>query len=679
MNRRLTSKYSGIKVAVQAAVVMLFATVIGLTAHSNGWLYDLFNRLSPLSAEQGSSVVLVTTSPEQVYFGDELWQPVVERLFAAGAKGVVFGFQPKGLSEDFFVELFSDRRVVLARELARDPVSNQFSLLEPLLFSLSGSKMQWGVVTIASDSDGVYRRHKSALTGEITLEQFVATTFASELYPAYDLPQDYLINFLAGRDSLPQVTIDRVVERGVIPELVSGKVVLIGIHDIYQQVGLPTPIASGSDSLSLLEYQGFSIDTLLNARPIYSVSGGLVVLFLLSTAILSLILLQWVGIMAAMRVTVAMLVLHLLSAAVALWLFLFWLPLAELLFLQLIIYVLMLRSQAVNQTAQIYEMIANRSSNNAVAGMPTSFYAIEEHWSRVITLVNQMLDLNRVIFLERVRGDHRVREVKALNCSVDDIDEMRRDYLRTPYSTAIERRAVLLLQRDYLADARDDESQYLSPLIFAGEVLGFWAFSVDKEKVQLIQDFERRIDEFSLQIAELLYHRQQWQQQAADEQRVLSKYLRLEGGEQVSLALSQMLALMDKRLRSFEDVFAGMSTAAVLYDLFGSVLQINAEMSRLVQRMALAAYDMTALDMMISLTGVDLVDGRRYLRTVIVEQQKVTLTVTLGSSDKSSYVLSMRPLFHHNKVDYVSDEILPFETVGVLFELINTPVMRDPL
>ena len=309
MNKRLTSKYSSIKVAVQAAAIMLFTIVIGLTAQSNGWLYDLFNRLSPLSADQQASVVLVTTSSEQVYFGDELWQPAVERLFAAGAKGIVFGFQPKGLSDDFFYELFSDRRVVLARELARDPVNHQFSVLEPLASSLSSSKIHWGVVTIASDSDGIYRRHKSALTGDITLEQFVATTFASELYPAYDFSHDYLINFLAGRDSLPQVTIDRVVERGVIPELVSGKVVLIGIHDIYQQVGLPTPIASGADSLSLLEYQGFSIDTLLNARPIYSVPGGLVVLFLLSTAILSLILLQWVGIMAAMRVTVAMLVL----------------------------------------------------------------------------------------------------------------------------------------------------------------------------------------------------------------------------------------------------------------------------------------------------------------------------------------------------------------------------------
>ncbi len=676
MNKPLTSKHSGIRGTLLVAAITLLATVVALTTQSGGGLYDFFNRLSPLANEQGSSVVLVTVSPEHLYADDALWQVAVGRLFAAGAKGVVFGFQPKGLSGDYFSELFSTSGVILARQLARDPISDQFSTLEALPLSVDNTKIAWGVVYLANDSDGIYRSHKSSQTPYTTLEQLAAITFAGSHYSPQHPPGDYLINFLAGRDALPRVTIERVVERGVIPELVSGKVVLIGLHDAYQQIGLPTPIGSGSDSLSLLEYQGFAVDTLLNARPIYPAPVWLVVVLLWAIALLSLVLLQWVGVMAATRITVLMLVLHLFSAVIALGLFLLWIPLAEMLFLQIIIYVLLLRSQAVNQTVQIYKMIANRSSVNAVAGAATSFYAIEEHWSRVITLVNQLLDLDRIIFLERVQGDHRVREVKALNCSVDDIDEMRRDYLRTPYSTAIEQRSVLRLQRSFLANERDDEAQYLSPLIFAGEVLGFWAFSIDKEKVGLIADFERRIDEFSLQIAELLYHRQQWQQQVAAEQRILSKYLRLEGGDQVSRALSQMLALMDKRLRSFEDVFAGMGTAAVLYDLFGTVLQINAEMSRLVQEMALAAYDMTALDMMISLTGVDLVAGRRYLRTVIVEQQKVTLAVTLGGADKKYYILSMRPLFHQSKADYASDEVLPFETVGVLFELISTPTLQ---
>ncbi len=676
MNKPLTSKYSGIRGTLLVLAITLLTTMSALTTQSGGWLYDLFNRLSPLTNEQGSSVVLVTASPEQLYADDALWQVAVERLFSAGAKGVVFGFQPKGLSGDYFSELFSSGGVILARQLARDPISDQLSTLEPLPSSVDNGEITWGVVYIADDSDGIYRSHKSSQTRYTTLEQLAAITFASTRYSSQNPPGDYLINFLAGRDALPRVTIERVVERGVIPELVSGKVVLIGLHDAYQQVGLPTPIGSGRDSLSLLEYQGFAVDTLLNARPIHLAPIWLVLLLLWGAALLSLVLLQWVGVMVATRIMALMLVLHLISATVALGVFLLWIPLAELLFLQIVIYVLLLRSQAVNQTVQIYKMIANRSSANAVAGVATSFYAIEEHWSRVITLVNQLLDLDRVIFLERVQGDHRVREVKALNCSVNDIDEMRRDYLRTPYRTAIEQRSVLLLQRNFLANEQEGEVQYLSPLIFAGEVLGFWAFSINQQKVGLIADFERRIDEFSLQIAELLYHRQQWQQQMADEQRILSKYLRLEGGDQVSRALSQMLALMDKRLRSFEDVFAGMGTAAVLYDLFGTVLQINAEMSRLVQGMALAAYDMTALDMMVSLTGVDLVEGRRYLRTVIVDQQKVTLAVTLGDVDKRAYMLSMRPLFHQSKVDYVSDEVLPFETVGVLFELISTPTLQ---
>jgi len=69
--------------------------------------------------------------------------------------------------------------------------------------------------------------------------------------------------------------------------------------------------------------------------------------------------------------------------------------------------------------------------------LPPDFYKLDEHWGQVITFVDQTLNLNRVIFLEKVEGDHRVREVQALRCSLDDIDERRRDFERVPYSDAI--------------------------------------------------------------------------------------------------------------------------------------------------------------------------------------------------------------------------------------------------
>ena len=676
MIKRLMAKYSGIKITLIAIAITLFSTAIGVTGHANGWVYDLFNQFSPLSEKPHVSVVLVTASPEQAYRDDTLWRVAVENLFAAGARGVAFSFQPKGLSESFFHELTSNERVVIARTLSRDPTSDDFTLLEPWVYPSESESNRWGSVHLSVDGDGVYRSHKLSTTGYDTFEWVVATRLSTEFSSSQDSNFDYMINFLAGRDSLPRVSVERVVERGVVPELVENKIVLIGLDDPAQQIGLPTPLGDGEKSLSLLEFYGFGIDSLVNSSYISTTPTWLVILLLLFIAFLSLIILQWGGILAAMRIAVILLVVYLATAALALWFFHFWLPLAEILLLQVVVYVLVQRSQAINQTEQIYKMVAKRSSQLSMEGMQSSFFATEEHWSRVITLVNQLLDLNRLIFLERVPGDHRVREVKALNCSLDDIGEMRRDYLRTPYSTAIELHAPLRLEKSYLADMGDDEYQYLSPLIFAGEVLGFWAFSVDKVKLELIANFEQRIDEFSQQIAELLYHRQQWKQKIVDEQRVFSKYLRLEGGDQISRSLAQVLALMDKRLQSFEDVFSGMGTAAVLYDLFGSVLQINAEMTRLMQEVDLAAYDMTALDLIVNLTGVSLDEGRRYLRTVIVDQEEEVLSVTPVNAKKEQFVLSLRPVFRQSKVELTGDDILPFETVGILLELISASAVR---
>lgn len=677
MIKRLMAKYSGVKITLMAIAITLFLTATGVTGHANGWLYDLFNQYSPLfSAEQNVSVVLVTASPEQAHFDDELWRVAVDNLFAAGAQGIAFSFQPKGLSETLFQQLTSNDHVVIARNLARDPINDTFTQLEPWIYPSGDESARWGGIYVSVDGDGVYRSHKQSAVGYDSFEWVVVNSFSAESRAAYASAFDFMINFLSGPDSLPRVTVERVVERGVIPELIENKIVLVGIDDPSQQVGLATPLGDGDDGLSLLEFYGFGIDSLVNARYITPSPTWLLVLLLVIIAFLSMVVLQWGGILAAMRISVVLLSVYLATAALALWFFQFWLPLAEILLLQVIVYVLVQRSQAVNQTEQIYNMVAKRSSQLSMEGMQSSFFATEEHWSRVIALVNQLLDLNRLIFLERVAGDHRVREVKALNCSLDDIGEMRRDYLRTPYSTAIELHAPLRLESSYLADRGDDEYQYLVPLIFAGEVLGFWAFSVDKVKLDLITNFEQRIDEFSQQIAELLYHRQQWKQKAIDEQRLLTKYLRLEGGDQTSRSLAQVLALMDKRLQSFEDVFAGMGTAAVLYDLFGSVLQINGEMTSLMQEMKLAAYDMTALDLIVNLTGVSLDEGRRYLRTVIVDQEKEVLSVTPVNTEKEHFVLSLRPVFRQSQVELAGDDILPFETVGILLELISASAIR---
>ena len=118
--------------------------------------------------------------------------------------------------------------------------------------------------------------------------------------------------------------------------------------------------------------------------------------------------------------------------------------------------------------------------------LPPDFYELDEHWAQVISFIDQTLNLNRVIFLEKVKGDHRVREVQALRCSLQDIDERRRDYERVPYSDAIAEGGPVRLERRLFFKGPGDGSaeQYLVPLVFGGEVQGFWAFDVDPAVVR---------------------------------------------------------------------------------------------------------------------------------------------------------------------------------------------------
>jgi len=187
-----------------------------------------------------------------------------------------------------------------------------------------------------------------------------------------------------------------------------------------------------------------------------------------------------------------------------------------------------LRSLVVDLASRSREL-ASRSREQAI--LP-GFYASPEPWNQVVELVRQTLDLGWLIFLERIPDQYYVREIAALNCRFADIDERRRDYRRVPYSDAVaERQTVRLEQRLFLkADSAID--QYMTPLLFGGELLGFWAMGVSPDKVAANPDFFVLVDDIRDQIAEMLYHRLQWQQQQTSQTSgERFRYLRLDGGE----------------------------------------------------------------------------------------------------------------------------------------------------
>jgi signal transduction histidine kinase len=481
----------------------------------------------------------------------------------------------------------------------------------------------------------------------------------------------FRVNFNQGPDWIPRVSLDRVRGRGLIAELVAGRSVLIGSGRGAAEPGLHTPANPSGPGMSLLAYQAHALDTLLQDRQIRATPWTLKLLIFGLIGLLNLIVYQWFNLDRSSWFTASLVAIYLGAAWLLLHGLRIWLPVAEIALAQLLMFWLFVRLKLVRDDLEMRHTVLRRMAHLQDYMLPPDFYRLDEHWAQVITFVDQTLNLNRVIFLEKVEGDHRVREVQALRCSLEDIDERRRDFERLPYSDAIaEGGPIRLDRRLFFADAGDGEfQQYLVPLLFAGEVQGFWAFDVDPQEIESSENFLGNIRNFGNQIAELLYHRHRWIEQRDAETAVFRRFFRLEAVKASSQEVNELLDLLDKRLHAVQAVFDGLGTATIQYDLFGRVVQLNSSMEGFMKEQDLPGYKLTALDLLVRLTGIAQQRARRLLQQVVVDRRDFHLPVILQDRQGGRCAVHVRPLTAGERETGGAESTAPFELAGILFEL----------
>jgi signal transduction histidine kinase len=341
------------------------------------------------------------------------------------------------------------------------------------------------------------------------------------------------------------------------------------------------------------------------------------------------------------------------------------------LLVQILLFAAAVRHQQLVSEEQLHQVVAGAGSWTRGHHIPEGFYESAEHWAQVVNLVDQTLDLRRLIFLERVEDDHRVHEIKSLRCNINDIDERRRDFERRPYSTAIEEGGPLLLTKPYLKSPGEDaEVEYLVPLVFAGDVVGFWAFGIDPERLEQRDEFEQMVQTFANQIAELLYHRQQREHEVRTESRALNRYLRLEGGGEMRRRVGYALKSIEQRHSLLDRVLGGLDTAIVVYDLFGRILTVNSAMEAMAGDHQLPIYDMTALDLLTRLTDMDPRQARQVLNYLTLQSKSRRIPVMLDENQSQNYLLMMKPL-GRDSASNVNSEATAFDISGLLFEIID--------
>jgi hypothetical protein len=657
-------------------LVLWFLSFIGVFSHSNGLIYDFFTRTAS-EEKSPSKVALVVADYEQREAGDSVWLSLVNVLDGMGAQQVIFTFAPGNVTSQFYEDAASRGNVFFGLQKLRASHKGGPEDFEPLPDQARTFKIMTGLEDIPPSQSGIHRLAQSywVFNGTKYPSVLLAAAEARLSGPMRD-EQYFGVNFVGRSSGFPNVVLTQALSGQTVPELFKGKSVLVGFRVPNRFYGLQTPLNPIRGTLSPLEYHAYTLETLLSKRTIQPL-GPLPVLVLMMLALLFLLMVSrnFRSIVAVGSALVVALICLLLTGFL-LWYAFILFPIMEIVSVLAVemFLIMLMRSRMSYQSAR--RILLEKSAEVKARLIPESFFRSQDHWSQVITMVNQTLNLDRAIFLEKVEKDHRVKEVVALNTSISDIQERRRDYKRTPYSSALDERGPVKVSR-FFSSAKDSDEQYLIPLNFAGQVQGFWAFVVSSEYSAQIPTLLPIITKFASQLAEMLYRRQEWIKDAEQQDSTFRQMLGLESRERLYEELEDVVALLELRLSLLESAVNSMSTAIVLCDLFGRVLSFNRNMAELLSLLDLIPYQTTALDLAVRLSGREIEEVRMLLsRTVTYEETFILpATVSLGKIERS-FLLVVSPMKSQEEVS-VRSGAYPFNMYGLLFELREVTELAD--
>lgn len=225
--------------------------------------------------------------------------------------------------------------------------------------------------------------------------------------------------------------------------------------------------------MSTLEFHGHALNTLISNGAIERLGAPFFIALVLAVSIIVGLLHQWGDTSFSVTVLCTGLVAGFVVTLTVLLFDRMWLPVTELTLAQCGLFVASIHGRALRSAMWTKNLVLRSSSRLERRGTSERFDIKNDAWTLIISMVNQTLDLNRALFFETRLGRKHLANAMAINCSFDDYLEMRRDFRRPPYVTAIEAGGPVRLE-NLLRVTGEPEDQYLVPLQSGGEILGFW-------------------------------------------------------------------------------------------------------------------------------------------------------------------------------------------------------------
>ena len=483
------------------------------------------------------------------------------------------------------------------------------------------------------------------------------------VFPHIDSTANVLLNFSLSPAALPKFSATRLMTMDLMASQLQNKIIILGQHNAGLGVKLNAPKLQQSTNYLLLT--AYIADTLDKQNSVFTLPLWQSALLLLGIALLLLFAFQKLSISYSIVLAVLIsLSWFALGYFVLIWQQLF-LPVGQMTIFTFITLLWVILVKKLHEDSELANLIGNIQQKMAGRYLPKSFIAQHSPWDAIIRLVTQQLALNKSIFLARKEGDHRLTEIRAVNCQLSDIKEMRRDYKRAPYSDALKEFGIVPINRPFFTELSDGELQYIVPLMYAGDVRGFWAMTVIPDSQFNQQAFERNVNAFAGQVGELLFHYRIYETQNDANDSALSQLLTLKLQEPLSQQVKTSIAEMEQKLTTLEHVFNNIRSATVLFNLFGQVVQINKSLEKLAATHQFSIFDMTALDLLCLVSDLDSEVAKGKLRFITLQKGDIYLQAQL---DDKTYILNVRAV-DSSQIQSASGE--PFQVSGILFEFID--------
>ncbi len=648
--------YSYIRVVLLAAGFLILLLLSGATQPLHDYFYRLASAL-PVFSQANQNILLITVERTQLHGNQEFWRQLLNKVVEHNPRHITFATPPQELSLDYLEELAGSVPFTTALRPAIRPDGTLLDLdkAEQLL----GTHYSHGwLLPIFWNRDGTlgYQRFVAEYPAALAAELVAAETGGIRLDDNFSTEFDLRVS--TGADPLPNLNAQYIVDHGVVADLVTDKWVIIGQSQLYSP---PATLMDDRPGLrDELELRGQILQSVIDRRIINHLPEWQALLGLASILLLSFYALTVFAHKPVLPLLVAWSLLMLCLAVGLLAIAELEIPVGLAIAAPFCTAAAMagLRASALRRALdRLFPLTDTTASfyQERLARL-TDAISLED----ILELVWQTLQVKHAIILQ-LSDDNHLSPISHRG-HPEDVLPGERDITNPPYATAFTHNHPVISTQPFFEPEGDSDVEYLCPLIYDGEKLGFWALSIARDNMQQIPHFEDVLRQYSAEISSLLYARNRARKSPA------LPSLTDQTPTHIKLEVLRRRAIAgESLLRYAQSILNTTDNSLLLYNLFGNLQFTNAAAELFANKFAIPVDALNALDLLSVLTGCSAAKGQDILLEIVIHNSSVSLPIIL-TGDITTHVVHLRGVAA-SSASATEASTRPFATQWVLFEI----------